>query len=1173
MLAALKHALWRVLGGVALATLMTACGGGDSGDAPSASQTRVSGADGASVTFDKRIASPKADVTVRVARDASGAPQLPANVVAVGGVYAFTPLGQLAPGAEIRVPFDAGAVPRGSRLQLLVAAPGEPWMQVLSARVDGSTMVAHVPRLSHAVVVASSVSGTGGLAKMMALSTSEGSEPASPSLTLNVASATPALGDPIEEDGSSLRAYTVQQPTQMTLRLDYAFPATCVSPRQVQLIALGGDLDVNGEVLNERMSVMASFDAPSSTGQLEVPNAFVAGRHEVAIWMAQASCHDQDDVQAFFGMDVIGFVVDTTSTPASAPVITTQPQSQNVVEGDTVTFTVQANGATDYQWQRSNDGGLSYSPVGQNSSSMSLATKLADHGSLWRVLASNAGGTTTSGVAQLAVTQRIVAPAVTSDPANQTVIEGETASFTVVGTGTPAPAVEWQTRSAANVDPEAGWTSIDGASGATYTTSATVLSQSGAQFRAVLRNAGGSAVSLPATLLVQQQVVAPAITSAPQSRSVQEGQFGAFSVAAAGTTPLSYQWFRNGQAIVGATGAEVLVLADPNDIGSTYQITVQVSNAAGTVTSAAALMTVTPIPGTTVTAATGGTVAGPASSNIEIPAGALSQDVTVTLRSIAAAGVPTPTGFEALGDALDVQPTGLTLSAGGVLTLPVPETLPEGRELALLEFEPTATSSSKLSQWWGGQNPAKATTRAVLAEDTNLRRMAVAAQAVPGVTANAISGTPKVSCVSPQAITDTLAKVPFHRGGTYQLGTVGSGACGAFVPLPPTDGVPGTSQASCGGDELQYITHPNNPGTEELTFSLKNRHVSCDQFVADTSVVAEDKTVSGSFRFLGNARIKVLRSVFGKPTSFDRTYEFRFEVMSWTPDPSNTQTPNPTMRIGALIACNTEPSWAACAVQQNSDVSLAARVGSKATLTMKATYKWPDLAIPQDTLPFAYYYANSTFVYAVSGSPYVDNFQQSMNLSVGMPRLRCDDRLAHAGYAGCVFDEAAAVLVLDRSNATMSEATQHILQAQDPTGDIKAPGRFLLRSGTRALADSSVRGEAALYRASHRATQEANRAASCGEQETSLLNSRPLNASPSCLVNPVGCSCDEYPFAATLNGGAFNPPRTSVKRINMDHNSRAGGEFGRFVGREHVIDLSPTPENLVPGDEFWVHVK
>lgn len=77
---------------------------------------------------------------------------------------------------------------------------------------------------------------------------------------------------------------------------------------------------------------------------------------------------------------------------------------------------------------------------------------------------------------------------------------------------------------------------------------------------------------------------APSITAQPTAQSVTAGQTATFSVTAAGTAPLSYQWARNGIAISGATFASYSTPATAgSDDGSTYSVTV--SNAAGSVTS------------------------------------------------------------------------------------------------------------------------------------------------------------------------------------------------------------------------------------------------------------------------------------------------------------------------------------------------------------------------------------------------------------------------------------------------------------------------------------------------------------------------------------------------------------------------------------------------------------
>src|SRR5258708_23599810 len=50
-------------------------------------------------------------------------------------------------------------------------------------------------------------------------------------------------------------------------------------------------------------------------------------------------------------------------------------------------------------------------------------------------------------------------------------------------------------------------------------------------------------------------VVLPSITAQPANQTVTAGQTATFSVTAAGTAPLTYQWSKNGGAISGATSS------------------------------------------------------------------------------------------------------------------------------------------------------------------------------------------------------------------------------------------------------------------------------------------------------------------------------------------------------------------------------------------------------------------------------------------------------------------------------------------------------------------------------------------------------------------------------------------------------------------------------------------
>src|SRR5262249_5682072 len=84
---------------------------------------------------------------------------------------------------------------------------------------------------------------------------------------------------------------------------------------------------------------------------------------------------------------------------------------------------------------------------------------------------------------------------------------------------------------------------------------------------------------------------APLINTQPASQTVNAGQTATFTVAASGTSPLSYQWRKNGTAISGATASSYTTAATSfADNGSLFAVVV--SNSAGNATSAVATLTV-----------------------------------------------------------------------------------------------------------------------------------------------------------------------------------------------------------------------------------------------------------------------------------------------------------------------------------------------------------------------------------------------------------------------------------------------------------------------------------------------------------------------------------------------------------------------------------------------------
>jgi cyanophycinase-like exopeptidase len=171
----------------------------------------------------------------------------------------------------------------------------------------------------------------------------------------------------------------------------------------------------------------------------------------------------------------------------SAPVITAQPASQAVNLGATATFSVMATGSgLSYQW-RKNGANLSGATT---ASYTTPATIASDNGSAFSVVVANTSGSVTSNNAVLTINGS-GAPAITTQPANQTVAAGQTATFSVIASGSGL-SYQWRKNG----------TALSGATSSTYTTPATTSADNGATFSVVVSNASGGATSNNATLTV-----------------------------------------------------------------------------------------------------------------------------------------------------------------------------------------------------------------------------------------------------------------------------------------------------------------------------------------------------------------------------------------------------------------------------------------------------------------------------------------------------------------------------------------------------------------------------------------------------------------------------------------------------------------------------------------------
>jgi hypothetical protein len=476
----------------------------------------------------------------------------------------------------------------------------------------------------------------------------------------------------------------------------------------------------------------------------------------------------------------------TVNAAAVAPTITTQPANQTVTVGQTATFLVVAAGTAplSYQWQK-NGANIS----GATSSSYTTpATTSADNGSTFKVVVSNSVGSVTSSVGALTVTIAAVAPTITTQPASQTVTAGQTDTFSVVATGTAPLSYQWQKNDA----------NISGATSSSYTTSATTSADNGSTFKVVVSNSAGNVTSNTATLTVNAAAVAPTITTQPANQTVTAGQTATFSVVAAGTAPLSYQWQKNGANISGATSSGYTTPATAaSDSGSTFDVVV--SNSAGSVTSAAATLAVNAPPSITtqpvsqtvtvaqtatfsvVAAGTaplsyqwqknGANISGATSSNYTTPA-TTSADNGSTFKVVVSnsAGNVTSNTATLTVNAAAVAPT--------ITTQPANQTVTAGQTAT---FSAVATGTAPLSYQWqknganiSGATSSSYTTPATTSADNGSTFNIVVSNSVGNVTSNTATLTVNAAAVAP-TVTTQPANQTVTAGQTATFSVVAAG--------------------------------------------------------------------------------------------------------------------------------------------------------------------------------------------------------------------------------------------------------------------------------------------------------------------------------------------------------------------------------------------------------------
>jgi hypothetical protein len=158
----------------------------------------------------------------------------------------------------------------------------------------------------------------------------------------------------------------------------------------------------------------------------------------------------------------------------------------------------------------------------------------------------------------------------------------------------------------------------------------------------------------------------------------------------------------------------------------------------------------------------------------------------------------------------------------------------------------------------------------------------------------------------------------------------------------------------------------------------------------------------------------------------------------------------------------------------------------------------------------------------------------------GNPQVRCDSASYITGTGGCAFPNGTPIFTISISgDPAAREAAEHWRAAIDnPSTTIPQVAGKIIPSVLRRTRDQAI--------------IDANRAAA-----RFTCNNDPAFAN----VNKTGKSCDEYPFATTLEGAASGT-NYSVRWITASHNTRAGSLLASFYQTSRVLS----------GDFFWVAV-
>lgn len=323
----------------------------------------------------------------------------------------------------------------------------------------------------------------------------------------------------------------------------------------------------------------AATSSPAATVQWQVstggPFSDIPGATSTTLSFTATTAQNGNQYRAVF-TNTCG---STNTTPATltinASTSTSDPADQTVCQGATANFSTTASGTGPFSYAWTVDG----SPFGGNTSSISVPTGSLSVGP-HTVSVTTTG---TCGSASQSATLTVQETTSTTDPADQTVCQGVSATFSTTASGTGPFSYAW---------------TLDGSPFGGNTSSITVPTGSltvGPHTVSVTTTGTCGSASQSATLTVQ----ATTSTTDPADQTVCQGATANFSTSASGTGPFSYAWTVDGSP-AGGNSPSLSVPTGSLSVGN-HTVAVTVTGTCGSASQSATL-TVQPPTGATTPA-------------------------------------------------------------------------------------------------------------------------------------------------------------------------------------------------------------------------------------------------------------------------------------------------------------------------------------------------------------------------------------------------------------------------------------------------------------------------------------------------------------------------------------------------------------------------------------------